>query len=395
MIIGFRYFRKLVGAHWCRVALAIVLALGLSGLSAAQSAPASEAKAASANGAKAAAAIDTKSDTADATPAVESAAPAKVAESVPIALVLPLESAAFSRAAEAVRAGFVAASGNARTKYVVIAHGDDGVLAAFAKAKEAGARVIVGPLVRDDLKAIVAARLDLPPTIALNQLDDGTTLPATMYTLSLTVDSDARQLARRAREEGAMTVAVIASDAPLQQRFVAAFNAEWILAGGGAPVIVRFDRTPEALAQLRRELNRTAFDVALLAVDSSDAALAKSYVKSAPTYAGSLVNDRQPREVLRDLDELQFVDIPWRVDPDAAAFAGLKRPDYTSAALERLYALGIDAFRVALEFLQGPREKLDFDGATGRLSLDTSHQFVREGRLMVFRSGEIVPLGSR
>jgi outer membrane PBP1 activator LpoA protein len=135
--------------------------------------------------------------------------------------------------------------------------------------------------------------------------------------------------------------------------------------------------------------------VALLAIDGADAALAKSYVKSIPTYASSLVNDRQPHEALRDLEELRFVDIPWLVDPDAASFAGLKRPEYTSAALERLYALGIDAFRIAREFAEGPRRALDLDGATGRLSLDANHQFVREGRLMVFRAGAIVPVDSR
>jgi hypothetical protein len=309
--------------------------------------------------------------------------------------VLPLESAAFGRAAEAVRAGFVAAAADAKARYAVIGHGDDGVLPAFAKAMKAGARVIVGPLVRDDLKAVAAAGLELPPTIALNQLDDGAPLPEAMYALSLTLDSDARQLARRARDEGAMTVAVIASDAPLQQRFAAAFNAEWILAGGGAPVMFHFDRSPDVLVQLRRELIRTQFDAALLAIDGADAALAKSYVKSIPTYASSLVNDRQTREALRDLDELRFVDIPWLVDPDAASFAGLKRPEYTSAALERLYALGIDAFRIAQEFAGGPRRTLDLDGATGRLSLDANHQFVREGRLMVFRAGTIVPADSR
>ncbi len=381
------------GARWCRAMIAIALSLGLPALSAAQTPAASDATPTPALEAPVAA--EPAGESAATAPAVEPAAAETAIESVPIVLVLPLESGAFGRAAEAVRAGFVAAATDANAKYAVIAHGDDDVLPAFAKAKRAGARVIVGPLVRDDLKAVAAAGLDLPPTIALNQLDDGAPLPEAMYALSLTLDSDARQLARRARDEGAMTVAVIASDTPMQQRFAAAFNAEWILAGGGAPVMFHFDRSPDVLVQLRRELIRTQFDAALLAIDGADAALAKSYVKSIPTYASSLVNDRQTREALRDLDELRFVDIPWLVDRDAASFAGLKRPEYTSAALERLYALGIDAFRIAQQFADGPRRTLDLDGATGRLSLDANHQFVREGRLMVFRAGTIVPADAR
>ena len=48
------------------------------------------------------------------------------------------------------------------------------------------------------------------------------------------------------------------------------------------------------------------------------------------------------------------------------------------------------AFRVAQALAEGAVERLEIDGATGRLSLDHTRQIVREGRLMVFRSGQIV-----
>jgi outer membrane PBP1 activator LpoA protein len=375
MIARYRPLRNApIGARWCRAAILCALALGLNAFSAAQSPAASDGETATAN--------------------PPAGAEARV-EPPAIALVLPLGSATFGRAAEALQSGFLAAAGAAGAKPLVIGHGDGDVLDAFAKAKDAGARVIVGPLIRDDVKAVAGAALELPPTLALNLLDEDMTLPDKMYTLTLTIDGEARQLARRAREGGAMTVAVIASDSPLQKRFASAFNAEWILAGGDAPVMFRFDRSPEMLALLRRELARTRFDAALLAVDGGEAALAKSYVKSIPTYTSSQVNERQPREARRDLDDVVFVDIPWLVDPDAAGVAGLKRPVFPNTALDRLYALGIDAFRVAQTLADGPPEKLEMDGATGRLSLDANRQFVREGRLLQFRAGEIVPAGGR
>jgi len=373
--------RKIRNAHYraClrSAAIALTLAFGLPALSAAQSPAASEAA---------------PDAIVKAAPAVETRVPP-----VPIVLVLPLTSAAFGRAAEAVQAGFLAAAEAASVKPLVIGHGDgDGdVMAAFARAKDSGARVIVGPLVRDDMKIFATAGLELPPTIALNQLDEGTALPANVYALSLTIDGEARQLARRAREDGAATVAVIASDTPRQQRFASAFNAEWILAGGGAPVMFRFDPSPEVLRLMRRELAKTPVDAALLAVDASDAALAKSYVGAVATYTSSQVNERQAPEALRDLDDVRFVDMPWLVEPDAAAFAEIKRIDYPNVTLDRLYALGVDAFRVAQAFADAPPAKLEFDGATGHLSLDASRQFVREGRLMQFRAGRIVPVGPR
>jgi outer membrane PBP1 activator LpoA protein len=361
----------------CRSAFAFALATVLSALSAAQSPPASDDQRAQRSGERAGAIADDRAG-----------APA-------IALVLPLASPTFGRAAEAVRAGFIAAADATKTRFVVIGHGDDDVLAAIGAAGATGARVIVGPLVRYDLKAVAAARPDLPPIIALNQLDDGASLPAGMYALTLTIDGDARQLARRARDAGALSVAVIASDTPLQQRFASAFNAEWILTGGSAPAMFRFDRAPDELRALRRDLAKTPFDAALLAIDGADVALAKPYLKSIVTYTSNQVNDRQPTETLRDLDDVVFVDIPWLVDPDASAVAGFKHPDYPNAALDRLHALGIDAFRVAQAFVDGVPEKLTLDGATGRLSLDPTRQFVREGRLMVFRSGRAVSAEAR
>jgi len=245
------------------------------------------------------------------------------------------------------------------------------------------------------MKTLAAAGADLPPTIALNQLDEGTPLPHNVYILTLTIDGEARQLARLAREAGAVNVAVIASDTPRQQRFASAFNAEWILAGGGPPAMFRFDPSPDVLRLLKRELGKTPYDMALLAVDAADAARAKPYVGSIPSYTSSEVNERQSTDAMRDLDNVRFVEIPWLADPGSVALPDQKRPDYPNPALERLYALGMDAFRVAHAFADGTPLKLELDGATGHLSLDASRQFVREGRLMQFRGSRVVPAGAR
>jgi hypothetical protein len=180
----------------------------------------------------------------------------------------------------------------------------------------------------------------------------------------------------------------------LQKRFARAFIDEWIVLGGGPPMTLSFDRSPDMLALLRREIGRAPVDAVLLAVDGADAALVKTYVGTIATYTSSQVNDRQPRELIRDLDDVWFVDIPWLADPDARGFANIPRPELPNAALDRLYALGIDAFGVARAFADGPPDRLEFDGATGHLSLDASRQFVREGRLLQFRAGQIVPAGA-
>ncbi|MDQ6924140.1 MAG: penicillin-binding protein activator, partial [Pseudomonadota bacterium] len=92
-----------------------------------------------------------------------------------IALLLPLESAAYGPAAEAVKAGFLAAAKRAGISFRirVIGHGDDGVLPALAAAVDAGVALVVGPLTRDDLKTVLAMAPSRPRMLALNQTDDG------------------------------------------------------------------------------------------------------------------------------------------------------------------------------------------------------------------------------
>jgi outer membrane PBP1 activator LpoA protein len=377
--------RRAHGRSGILIACLLALASGFPALSAAQTVAASEAAAPAAT-------VD-EGRLPEGVQSAESV-PAISGKPGPIVLVLPLASENFRRAAEAVRAGFLAAADAAKAKPLVIEHGEGDVMEAFDKAKAAGAGVIVGPLVRDDMRTLATSGAELPPTIALNQLDEGMSLPRNVYILTLTIDGEARQLARVARDEGAATVAVIASDTPRQQRFASAFNAEWILAGGDAPVMFRFDPSPDVLRLLKRELGNTRFDVALLAVDAADAARAKPYVGSIPSYTSSEVNERQPPDVLRDLDNVRFVEIPWLAS-DTAALPNSKRPEYPNPALERLYALGMDAFRVAQAFAGGKPSRLEFDGATGHISLESTRQFVREGKLMQFRGGRVVPAGAR
>ena len=311
-----------------------------------------------------------------------------------VALILPLDVPAYARAADAVRAGFLAAADAAgeRAKCIVIGHKEDGVLAAFEEARRRGVRVIVGPLLRDDLKTLALADPEIPWTIALNQLDDRAPMPAAVYSLALTIEADAHLLARRARYDGVRAIDVITGDPPIMRRLATTFAGDWIASGGTPPADLHFDPAPEMLSQLRRNLTRAAPDAVLLAVDGNHAALVKSYVGALPAYASGLVFERPDPAVVRDLNDVRVAEIPWLVTPDAPQFANYPRRDFGSAALDRLYALGLDAFRVSQAFGPDPPERFALEGATGTIELDAGHQFVREGRLAVYRDGRLVPI---
>jgi uncharacterized protein len=311
-----------------------------------------------------------------------------------IALLLPLESAAYSPAAEAVKAGFLAAAKRAgiSSRIRVIGHGDDGVLPALAAAVDAGVALVVGPLTRDDLKTVLAMAPSRPRMLALNQTDDGLPLPDNAYALALSVDNDAAQIARVAGADGVRSVAVVVSSGALQRRFAAAFAAEWQNSGRAPPSQYRFDANPEWLGQLRRELAARPPDAVLLAIDGEDVALAKSFLPQVRVYAVSQIADDLPPTMLRDLEGVRYVEIPWLAEPESPAPAGPPRTRYESPLLERLYALGLDALALAQMFAEpAPPDRVELDGATGHLSLTPARTFARQGRLMVIRNGRAMP----
>jgi len=330
-------------------------------------------------------------------PAVAGAAPEDELPPPPatdtIALVLPLQVPAYERAASAVRDGFLDAAdaAGARARCIVIPHGVDGVITAFEAARAKGVAIAVGPLVRDDVKTLSISGVKLPWTLALNQLDDGTRLPNAMFSFALTVESDGRMLAQRALASGLRAVDVVEGDSPLMKRFAGAFATTWSQHGGRMPSAFRFDASSDSLTTLRRTLNQSAPDAVLLAVNGDRAALVKPFIGNIRAFASGLVFERPLPAVARDLDGVQVVEIPWLLTPDAPQFGGLPRRSFDSAALARLYAFGLDAFRIAAAFRAGPPERFDMDGATGHVSLAPGRQFAREGKLAVYRDGELVP----
>lgn len=330
--------------------------------------------------------------------APEAASPA--ADAIPppptsdlIALILPLDVPEYARVAAAVRDGFLDAAdaAGAKDRVVVMPHGIDGVIPAFESARERGVRVAVGPLVRDDLKTLAISGVQLPWTLALNQLEDTSPLPRAIYTFPLSVDSDARMIAKRARQDGAHSIDVVEGDSPLMKRLATGFARTWVADGGSAPADLPFDATPDALTGLRSSLAKAPPDAMLLAMSSEHAALVKPFLGEVTTYASGLIFDRPPIATAHDLDGVRVVEIPWLLTPDAPAFAALKPPEAGGEALARLYAFGFDAYRIASAFHAEPPGQFELDGATGHISLE-GRRFVREGALGVYRDGQLVPL---
>jgi len=315
-----------------------------------------------------------------------------------IALLLPLNSPAFGRAAEAVKQGFMAAAaveaGNLPIKVYPSSDQTDDIVSAYGRATQAGARIVVGPLTKNGVTALAASKQVNVPTLALNLPESGSELPPQLYFLGLAADIEARLIAQAAFGEGRKTAVIIASGNSLAKRMQLAFAEEWSQLGGKLISQLNFNGTnPDAM---RDALQRHPTDMLFLAMDGGEARLLRPYLNlDIPMYATSQIYaGKNTPDKYYDLNGIHFIDMPWLLQPDHLAVMVYPRPQAPLGAdLERLYALGIDAWRLALLLQAGPAgAPLTLDGVTGRLSLDKGQQINREGVLAVFRDGDAAPL---
>jgi outer membrane PBP1 activator LpoA protein len=331
--------------------------------------------------------------------ATRAASGAETADRAPhVALLLPLDSASFARHADAVRQGFLAAAkiqGKTALPIRVYSVDDDPphVIAAYQRAVESGAQLVVGPLTRDGVSALAASGLVSVPTLALNAPELRAERPRRLYDIGLAVEPEARQVARLARDEGRRAALVIVDDAPLSRRMQQAFRAEFEANGGSLVAEVAYQGgAPDSLREWQEAAGA---DMVFLAVDAAKARMLRPYLAGTlALYATSQIN-AAPGDTLAayDLNQVRFVDMPWFLEPDHPAVMIYPRPAPGLAIdLERLYALGIDAFRVGF-WLMAPAPDPFIDGVTGRLHLGPGRQFVRELPEARFVDGKTAVVG--
>jgi hypothetical protein len=79
-----------------------------------------------------------------------------------------------------------------------------------------------------------------------------------------------------------------------------------------------------------------------------------------------------------DLQGVRYLEMPWFVQPDHPAVMVYPVPKGAlSVEQERLYALGIDAYRLAQLILKGESPPPALDGVTGRIILGPANAFQR------------------
>lgn len=311
-----------------------------------------------------------------------------------VALLLPLEDPDFARPAAAVQQGCAVALAmtNSHPPLEVLRADETParILSQYEAAIKRGAGAIVGPMTRRATSALAASGKVSVPTIALNAPESGDALPAKMEVVSLSVESEARAVARAARAEGLREAMVVQAPGALAERAARAFASQWLALKGAIsdaqPIGPKTD-----LAALRQRLSRSRAEFVFLAADAELARLARPYL-NIRVFATSQVNDGSAQGRANvDLDGVRFVDMPWLLEPDHPAVMIYPRVETLAPELQRFYALGIDACRIANERLHA-RAPRTLDGVTGRLALKAGGPAEREPVQAVFRDGAPVAL---
>jgi len=339
-----------------------------------------------------------------------------------IALLLPLKSKspALKRYAEMVQQGFNAAAAQQQSLPVrIYATADEAkeIVTAFRQAHINGAMAAVGPLTRDGAGALANYSEVIIPTLALNSFE--TTLDQRrLFSFGLPTEQEARQVAVLAANAELHYATIISSGTAVSKRLAAAFAEEWKALGGKVTADVVFKDDFQVLTKLPVEPwpngkvpkhpqlysptgekitpDRPLPDLiapgnmVFLAVDHEKARLMRTYLNpNLPVYGTSQVFIGNADKLANfDLNEIHFVDMPWLLQPDhPAVMAYQRKSSAPEPNLDRLYALGIDAYRLVHILLTNKiSSALPLDGVTGKVGL-RNQQFTREAMPAFFKQG--------
>ncbi len=316
-----------------------------------------------------------------------------------IALILPIASPALGKLAEAVRLGFAAAAEMA---------GKDGLPAgmtaipdeatalpdACRAAQAGGAAVVVAAITRDGASALAKSDCARQPVLALNDPQAAQAdLPPNFYTVSLSLENEARQAALMAVADGGKAAVVITSGSPLAKRVQEAFEREWTRDAGQVVGRITFTGGIDDAPAVRERLAGVRADVVFMTLDPPEARVVRPYVSGMlPLYATSMsVNPRAEAVVNVDLQGVRYVEMPWFVQPDHPAVMVYPPPRNMSVDQERLYAFGIDAYRIAVQLARGDKRE-SIDGVTGKIALEGGSRFVRTLTPAEVDGGRVIPL---
>jgi outer membrane PBP1 activator LpoA protein len=288
----------------------------------------------------------------------------------------------------------------------------DSIIDLHNQARIDGAGMIIGPLLRQNVSQLQQVRNLGVPTLALNNIDGAQSASNLLYQFALSPESEARQLANKAWDDGHRFAAILSpqnTSSETYQRKRNSFIEQWTVLGGQIVTqemyASNYTQSIENLLNLSDSTNRKEqiSDIINASVEFSqrrrqdvdfifliaeplaarqiNPSLGYLYAGDIPVYASQDIYSGLNRTLEDvDLNGIIFGDSPWLLsqDDELKIAAQLLFPQ-TSAQNLRLQAFGIDAFRLYPRIRQLETGAANaFVGATGVLSLDADNRITRQ-----------------
>jgi outer membrane PBP1 activator LpoA protein len=299
-----------------------------------------------------------------------------------------------------------------------------GALEAYQTAVSEGALFVVGPLLKEEVEALMSLDPLPVPALGLNRVEDGKQGMPGLYQFGLAPEDEAREAARLAWREGMRRCVTLVSNDSWGERVSAAFAEEWQLLGGvlleshsyddaqtdhGQAIssVLNLDASRARHQALTRRLGtrlefeprrRQDVDFVFMVASPRQARLLRPqlsfyHASRLPVYATSRVySGRADPARDSDMNGIRFCDTPWtleqRGDWQHLQQAVSEFWPEDSERYARLYALGIDAYRIVPYLSQSAQGLLTtFHGVSGNLSLDGNGHINRTLRCAQFSDG--------
>ncbi|MCQ4242143.1 penicillin-binding protein activator [Stutzerimonas stutzeri] len=338
-----------------------------------------------------------------------------------IALLLPMDGPLAS-VARALRDGFLAAhleSGQDLKIELFDSARVSSIDAFYQQAAASGVELVVGPLDKALVRQL-AERDQLPiTTLALNYSDAGQKNPPQLFQFGLAAEDEAREVARRAWDDGHRRAIALTPRGEWGNRVLDAFRRQW-QEQGGALVAAEPLAEPVALANQIADLlqvrsiagdsssslqsqptRRQDVDFLFLAATPQQAQQVKptlifQYAGDLPVYATSHLHAATDnRSQYLDLEGIRFTETPWLLDAQLPLRQQIESKwPQARGSLGRLYAMGADAYLLAPRLNQlTALPETQLEGYSGTLSLTPEQRIERRLPWAEFRDGAIQPIG--
>ena len=348
------------------------------------------------------------------------------------AVLLPL-SGPLAASGTAIRDGLLSAYLGRQLRVPIRFHDTGGTpggaALAFQDALREGATLVIGPLRKESVSALLAGGRPPVPLLALNQVEPvpGAPMPANVVQFALAPEDEARAAARHARRQGLGSAVVLVPEGDWGNRVEAAF-IDTLEAAGGA-VVGRARYTPGTadfslpIKQLLRvtDSERRYQELAAVLGQRPVFDVRRRGDADMVFFAGRPVDGRQIWSQFRfhhaqglaaystalihqpggggdsDLVGTRFCDQPWLLDDlRDPQFASATRGLSSRQAQPRLFALGADALSLAQRISDGAFDAVPLEGLTGDLTVTHDGRVERGlGCARFTRSGlERLPLSS-